>query len=567
MATQITVLKPEAIDQISADLQASVQVQVDQVSGDAEQTALDRLAAAESADAAELASIKNITTSNPTTQSQLTNVKLVPFRLYSETVINRLSIDVIVADTAAKLAEVGIYNSARELLVRSGPRELTPAGEMIVAVPETNLPAGKYYVGVPTDSTIGRVGVNEYGGGEVATAAFPLPNPPASPTLSAAAPSVTIRQKYLPPLQGLFEIETGRTVRVYGQDASNRQPWGLNTSTFNMAMSIDSGHTFIDKMTVPPGALTTGAGIADVIVEGGKLYVLCNNLDLHESSDLSATATWTDISCPVSAGLRSGNATARPYGLGVVGGHIFIGEYTSGAEVRTTGMSPGPDPVRGPRIFRFDLTARTWALSAEFLSARHIHSFHNQGSVALFASLGDAGWGDQIGLQRLTPSGIGAGPGGTDSWLQWTTPVAPRTNHYPVDFLLVPAAEFNGESQNDAKFILTSDRPEYHLLEAARNNTVAGSVNMGVQTYQPPGRPATETVRSLVMDTDTGNLFYWTAETTEPALFMSPPPYTQTVKLYDFAPGEANVLLRSVYVNGYVMMFNSRFRVEKFVGQ
>lgn len=501
-----------------------------------------------------------IRTSEATASATLANVKLVPFTIERNTVVNRVDITITTAATNATLFEIGLFSESYSKLASSGPREATPAGRRTIALPETTLTPGRYFFAITTNSATLAVAVNDYSGGYTATAAFPLPASAASPTLAAQAPSVTIKEKALPPVQNLFSLETGRNVRVYGVDETTRQPWGLNTTTFKMAVSVDSGATFTDKMSVPPGALTTGGGICDLIVHGSKLYVLTNALTLHMSSDLTATATWTDITCP----LKSANAKGRPYGMAVLSGYLFIGEYTqSPNEVRTTGQTPGPDPTRGPRIFRYDITGGTWSISKEFLEARHIHSFYAEGSVALWVSLGDAGWGSEIGLYRLTPSGIGTGSGGTDSWLKWTTPASPRTDHYPVDFLIAGDANFNGE-QWKSKFLLTSDRPGYHLLEAARLGTVAGSVNIGAQLFTRPGAPSGETVRSLVLDTDTKNAFYWTAETSEPGIYVSPPPYTQAVKLADYSDPN---LFRAVYSGGYVMLFNSRFRVEKFVGQ
>ena len=73
-------------------------------------------------------------------------------------------------------------------------------------------------------------------------------------------------------------------------------------------------------------------------------------------------------------------------------------------------------------------------------------------------------------------------------------------------------------------------------------------------------------MRSMIFDAY-NNLYYWTAETTEQALYVSPPPYTQAVKLRDFPVSPTLVLNRAVLSGDYVMMFNQRFHIEKFAGQ
>lgn len=505
-----------------------------------------------------------IKTSNPTASSTMPNLKLARFETERATIIDRVEVTITTALSNASLFEIGLYSEDYTRLAVSGPREANRAGRQSIALPDTDLPPGRYFFAITCNSSALEIEVNEFTGGMSAAATFPLPASPVAPAYDAKAPSVTLREKSLPALQGLFELETGRKWRVYGEDATSRQPWGFNTETFKMCVSMDSGATFEDRMNLPPDVLTTGGGIADLVVNGGQVFVLTNTLLLYRSSDLSSSATWEDISPPENSGMRSGIARGRPYGIGILSGHLFIGEYTqSPNEVRTTGQAPGPDPTRGPRIFRYDLAGGTWAVSAEFLEARHVHSIYRQGTVALWVSLGDAGWGNQIGLHRLVPSDIGTGPGGSDSWTKWTTPVAPRTDHYPVDFLLAGDADFDGEAWQE-RFLLTSDRPGFHLLEAARYNTVGGSVNIGAQLFRRPQGPAGETARSLVLDTDTGNAYYWTAETAEPGIYMSPPPYTRSVKLADHADPN---LFRAIYTGGYVLMFNTRFKAEKFVGQ
>jgi hypothetical protein len=490
---------------------------------------------------------------NRISSAVISDVRMVPFEIERATIINRINGYCEVTDATGKLVEVGIYNAAYTKLSSSEVREIPSVGVFQFAIPETTLDSGSYYFGICTNSTTAQFSVNSYAGGISATAEFPAPAVAAAPTPTAVAICATLLEKDLPVTQGLFSHATS-VVRAYGIDPANSQPYGWNTSTGRIAKSVNSGATWIDLMPLPSTGATT---MLDLMVSDGKIYVFTSGCTLYESSDLTSSATWTDISCPTTTGLRHPTALGRPYGMAAWQGNIFIGEYSA------TGGEFAPD---GPRILRFNLTTRIWSLSKEFSAARHVHSFFTPGSSVLWVSLGDANYGIDVGVHRLTPSNIGIGSGGNDSWTRWTSNATPKTDHYPVDFLTLDNQNtFNGETSAIGIYG-TSDRPGKHLLYAKQSG-VPGLFNLSAQAFRRPDGPSGETVRSLVYDPVNKNLYYWTAETTEQALYIVPPPYTQAIKLMNYPASPKLYLSRAIYSNGYIMIFDQRFSVEKFVGQ
>lgn len=486
----------------------------------------------------------------------ISGVRLVPFEMESQDTINRITGYVGVADTTGKLVEIGIYDVNFNKLVSSEVREIPDAGDFSFSIPETVLVRGRYYFGICTNSTTAQFGVNPYQGALTCTAAFPTPTVAASPTSTAVAPVATILGKDLPVTQGLFSYATGN-VRVYGIDVTGgNQPWGLDTTTFKFVKSIDNGNTWQQMMSQPPNAAQEGSTLQDMIITGGQLYVFTNKCTLWVSSDLTATATWTNISCPTTTGLRHAQAVGRPYGIAAFNGYIYIGEYS---------QAPNEFAPDGPRILRYNIAAGTWALSKEFAGARHVHSFYTPGSAVMYVSLGDANYGADVGIHRITPSQIGTGTGGADAYTKWTNISPPFTSHYPVDLIVrASPATYNGRTA-PAGLYCASDRPGKHIL-FCKTTGVAGNFNMNAQIFERAGGPSTETVRSVIFDAY-NNLYYWTSETTEQALYVSPPPYTQTIKLMSFPASPTLFLSRSVLSGDYIMMFNQRFHIEKFIGQ
>jgi len=475
----------------------------------------------------------------------ITDTRLVPFEIERDTEVNRVKGYVSVKDSG-KLMEIAIYNNSLTKVATTELREIPEVGEFEFSLPYTVLKRGTHYYAIATNSIVAKFGINPYFGGLTASNSVPL-----ALTISTTSPvnkvpySMLVGYDLKP--QPLMDYRESH-VRVYGVNPDNTQPWGLNTQTFKISMSANSGETFTDMMGMPPAG---GDALYDMIVDGGKLYVLTVSLRLFVTNNLLSTATWTEISCPTTSGLRHPQAVARPYGIAKLGSYIFIGEYS--------GASTGEFAPDGPRILRYDITNGTWALSKEFAGARHVHSFEEQGTVALYVSLGDAGYGNDIGLHRLTPSQIGTGLNGADSWTKWTASGGDYSDHYTVDFILVSSTSFGG---TPGGIYGTSDRPKYHLLHAKIIGDV-GQFNISPQLFNKPDSPSSETVRSMVLDADK-NIYYWTAETTKQALYVTPPPYVQSFKLKDYPQSPKLNLMRSVYSGGYIMMFNQRFKAVSF---
>jgi hypothetical protein len=478
------------------------------------------------------------------------DLRLVAFDLPRQQIVNQLTGTVAVKQSGA-LMEFAIYDSTFARVVSSEAREVPEVGEFTCALPETTLRAGRYYLGLTTNGATAQFGMSSTTAALSCTAAFPAPATAAAPTATTGAPAVALAGVAPPATQGLFALTTS-TVRCYGADEATSQPYGWNTLTGRIAKSVDSGASWQDLMPLP----STGQGnIVDMLVTGGKLYVFVSTCELYVSSDLTATATWTNISCPTTTGLRHATALGRPYGMVLFNGYLFIGEYS---------QAGGEFAPEGPRILRYKLADGTWALSKEFPASRHIHSFYTPGSSLMFVSIGDAAFGVDVGLTRLTPANIGLGTGGTDTYSRWTSTVAPYTPHYPVDIIYAGPFTYAGKTAPLGVYG-ASDRVGKHLLYAKTAGS-AGSFNQNALAFQGPNRPNSETVRSIVFDAR-GNLYYWTAETTQQALFVCAPPYTRPVKLFDFPPSPQLFMTRAIRSGEYVLMFNQRFRTEKFVGQ
>lgn len=403
--------------------------------------------------------------------------------------------------------------------------------------------------------------------GTTGTAPKMIPLPATATANSAAtqvAPALSLWRKAVPAVQGLFSYTApvAGAVRVYGGTGTfgtNQSIWGWNVDG-KMVVTTDGGQTWGVRMPMPRFSDFghPSENLEDVIDDGSNLYALGSELTVLKSSSRLSDATWSDISCPTTPGLRHSQAIGRPYGMAIWNGYLFIGEYS--------GAATGEFAPDGPRILRRNQSTGTWSLSMEFAGARHVHSFFDQGDGSgLWVSVGDAGYSN-IGIHRLTAAGIGAGVGGSDSWQAWTNPSAPHTDYYPVDFIVIAGTKsYGGQTPPDGIYA-TSDRPGKHVLYAKTSGSI-GQFNLSAQIFEPPGGDAGETVRSLAYDSDTGNLYWWTAETTHQALWVSPPPYTQALKLHEYPASPTLFLCRAFYQNGWILMYQERFHVEKFVGQ
>lgn len=469
--------------------------------------------------------------------------------------------------SAGTYYEVSIYSAAGAQIVSSGTREHpVSTGITRVALPNTLLPAGQYWVVLSSNSATAAVAMSSVSADNLSrTAALVLPlgaSLPTSSTYSANSLACIIENADLPAPVSIPTVTTG-TVRVYGYNASSSQPWGWNTLTGRLCYSATSGATWVDAMLYPP--LTVGAPL-DILINGTTLYLLTTEMEVWQTSDLSSTATWTNISVPVATGWRRSIAKGRPYSFIIWNDWLFCGEYTSGVDMNTD-----PNWINdqaGPRLFRYGPLSGTptWVVSKTFNSARHIHSLSSPGSAILWVSLGDLGqWTNgqktgtigisaDVGIHRLTA--ITAG--GPDGWLDWTGNTAPITTHYPVDFLQIA-----GRSDAPDGLYGAADSVGKHLLYTRTSGNV-GAFNISPQAFRKNSDPG-ETCRSLTYDSATGNMYWWTVETADPGIYVSPPPYTQSYRIYSGPMTAAQC--RAVISGNYILQFDQRFSLVKFPWQ
>ena len=485
-----------------------------------------------------------IPTGQRTTDAAASTPLVAPFKVSAAVKVSRIS-GTCAVKTSGALVEIAIYKASRELVVSTERRECPEVGVFEFALPETLLPAGDYFAVLYCNNATPTFGVEARYGCYTAPAALPLPATLGALTLATTAPALTIWAADSFAIKNFDAVESTR-IAIFGGSAA--KVWGISLDTGKIAYTTDGGTTVTSVMSKPA---ITGADLNDILEISGKLYVMYSNSRMFVSSDLTAAATWTEITCPATAGLRHSVAQSRPYGFALYNDYIFLGEYTL-STIGETAADP-TDPS-GPRILKYGPLSGTpaWGLSKEFANARHIHSFYSVDGVKMWVTLGDAGYGADIGMWRLTA----VTPGAPDTWTKWTSPVAPYTDHYPVDVIDV----INSGSANGV--YATSDRPGKHVLFAKTAGT-PGAFNWNSQLFRQ-NSVSSETVRSIVYDATTKNLIWFSAETTDPAIYCSPPPYTESFRVADFS---SPFLSRSFVQAGYVMLYNIRFKIPKFTWQ
>lgn len=467
-----------------------------------------------------------------------------PFKVGAKITINRVSGSCAVKQSGA-LVEIAIYNASRGLVVSTERRECPEVGIFEFAFPATTLPAGDYFAVLYCNHGTPTFGVETRYGCYTAPAVLPLPATLGALSPATTAPALTIWAADDYAISNFESVESTR-IAIFGGSAA--KIWGISLDSGKIAYTTDAGATVTSVMNKPS---VTGADLKDILEIGGKLYMLYGNLRMFVSSDLTAGAIWTEITCPATPGLRHSVGQARPYGFALYNDYIFVGEYTS--EVIGETAADPTDPS-GPRILKYGPLsgAPAWGLSKEFANARHIHSFYSVNGTKMWVTIGDAGYGADIGMWRLTAVTAGA----PDTWTKWTSPASPYTDHYPVDVIDV----INSGSANGV--YATSDRPGKHVLFAKMTGT-AGAFNWNAQLFRQ-NSVASETVRSIVYDAGTKNLIWFSAETTDPAIYCSPPPYTESFRVSEFS---SPFLSRSIIQGGYVLIYNIRFKLPKFSWQ
>ena len=451
---------------------------------------------------------------------------------------------------AEKVMEVVIYDDKMAKVVSTGQVEIPAAGIFEIAVPKTRLSPGKYWCGVMTNASTATFGTAANVKGFLRTAL----TPPALATISTLTPTRTVPA--IEPICGdLPVINTGALIDsqyyVIGGDGTNGV-WSVNSGNNKLAKSTD-GTTFVDMMSLPS---IPGGYAMDLLIDGGKLYILTSRMTCFVSSDLTADATWSDISCPVSAGLRHSVAQARPYNICIWQDYLWLGEYTTSATGETTDDPLDPS---GPRILKYGPLSGTptWAPGKQFTGVRHVHGLLSGVSTIMFAIVGDNNINGQtyedgtgLGYWRVTNSDL-------TNFVKWNL----NNGLYSVDAVYLTGYSTSAELPDG--LYGSSDQAGSHLQFTKLSGT-AGKFVTSKACFTPSGRGA-ETARGLVAEGATKNIYYHTTETETPAIFVTPPPGIRPYKLYDLPIIKLDA--RSVVAYGRVYHYNWHHPVVRFPWQ
>jgi len=422
--------------------------------------------------------------------------------------------------------------------------EVPLAGPQEIGMPPIAVqPNRTYYVvlllhSATTTATFAQCGTVK--GFRFAPGAFPLPSTLSSPTAITTVPMLEPQPRRTLPLQSQATVATMTVNFLRKNSALDSHMWGMAGGY--LYESIDVGATWTRRMAYPAGKTPQDLAFN---AAGTIPYLLTFDGTVYEGTGLTSGDTWTDIT----PAAKSANAMGRPYALTSDGTYLWWGEY-----------SDAPNEISGgPKVHRYDLTGKTWVVSKQFANARHVHAFYAVPGVLMFASLGDVGWGNDVGLWRITPSGIVSG--GPDNWTQWTTPVSPRTGFVGVNPIF-----FSGYAgTNDGLYVAADGATGQHVLYSKTSGS-PGSFNLSAQVFAPADSPSGETVRALARDGSTGNLVWFTAETTSPAVYMAAPPFGRSAQIHRFSSAMPFVG-RSEIASGVCLCGNSRITLPKFVGQ
>lgn len=455
---------------------------------------------------------------------------IIPVELPGDVTYNRIGAWTFPGETGT-LMELGVYDQHFQQCVSTGVRAWPDEGPFQGAIPEWTPQKGSYYLAVSTNNP------------RAAMAAHPSQQPPLVGDVFPLEDQASVRQRETeepPPLLSLLpktplpqvveKVVARGEVFAMCRDPTRHRVYGQRGD--RVLSSADCGKTWRPFTSLPPmkGHLYAMAAFED------RLYALSSFGELFETQQVLSQCTersqWKNITCPEP--LRRNFTGGMPYGLVAHGGQLYLGEYTTTArgEVRNAEEDKG-----ACRILRYAPTSGEWAVSGEF-KARHIHAFHTDGPN-LWVSIGDLNSGPHVGVAQLQIQ-----PDGSETWSMVNGFGPPYTDNYGVDLLSLPGAP---------QLLLAGDRPGRHLM-AVRTDQPVGKANMDTLVFGPPS--PTETVRSLIMDQQTGNLYYWTTETDQPALYRCPPPYSESFPIHRYKQNP--VILKAFQCHDTILMRDQR---------
>ena len=489
-----------------------------------------------------------VTTGARTSDAVIAGILVSPFVVTQPITLNRVSGYVAVTQQS-KLVEIGLYDKDKNLLATTERREVPEVGPFQFAHQRVTLQPGTYFYALSCNGTTAAFGVVDALEGFSATLAMPLAAKLGALTTSWQRPYLVGHKADNFEVVNFTDVsDPARKVRVYGS-ASGGKVLGIDVSTFKFVYSTDGGATWIQMMPYPP----TGSAWIDMIGDGTRFYALTISGRIWASTGYTAGDTVSEVSCPIQSGLRRQYTLGRPYALAIFNDYLFQGEYsTVSASLGTGELTNDPSDPAPARILKYGPLSGTpaWTLSKQFTNGRHVHAFHTVGSIRMWASIGDAASGSDVGIWRLTNAV-------TEDWVRWTRNDAGYTDHYPVDMidLSVPGSGKGIYGAGDRRGV---------SLTFTKATGVASNINIDRQLYTAAGQDVNETSRSLAHDAVTKNLYWFTEETTTPAVWMTPPPYTQPIKL---TPIAMELVTRSVVNNGYLLCFDKRFTLPKLPWQ
>lgn len=452
---------------------------------------------------------------------------------------------------AGSKMEVVIYSERMTKVASTGEVEIPIAGIFELAVPKTRLPAGNYWCGIMTNATTATFGTVSNVKGFLRTNLLP----PSLGSISVLSPTRTVPAIEpicgdLPAVNSLGVL-VDSSYQVIGGDGTVGV-WATNANNNKLAKSTD-GIAFVDLMDLP--SMPFGYAI-DLLIHGGKAYILNSRMKIFVSSDLTASATWTDISCPVSAGLLHSVAQARPYNICIWQDYLWLGEYTTSDTGET--INDPTDPS-GPRILKYGPLSGTpsWSLGYQFTGVRHVHGLLSGVSTIMFAIVGDNningqiyGDGTGLGYWRVTNSNIA-------NFVKWNA----NNGLYSVDAVYLSG--FSTSAELPDGLYGSSDQAGCHI-QFCKLSGNAGQFVTSRQCFTPTGRGA-ETARGLVVEGSTKNIYYHTTETDTPAIFVTPPPGIRPYKLYDLPVIRLDA--RAVVAYNRVFHYNYHHPVVRFPWQ
>jgi hypothetical protein len=247
-----------------------------------------------------------------------------------------------------------------------------------------------------------------------------------------------------------------------------------------------------------------------------------------KSSDMTATATWSNITPPD----KNVDAKGFPYCLNIWNGYLYAGEYS--------GTLPLETP---PKLHKMELSSGTWSVAKQFTNAKHIHAVQSPGSAVMYVVCGDQGYGTDVGIHRITQANQA-----TDTFQKVT---AGETLPYPVNL------EFVG-----SKIYGSGDQPPTHIISTRAIGSL-GNFRLNANNFKESTSEAGETCRAIKADTE-GNLYYLAVETpTSHALYVSPPPYIHRFKISDVI-NDTGVNGRTVRSGDYFMNYEMRWKKVTF---